>query len=440
MRSTVQQAHPASKDAEATNSPLLEEVVREETLTRAWKAVRANRGGPGVDGMNVERFPSWWAEHRLQVIEALRSGSYRPQPVKRCEIPKSNGGVRVLGVPTVLDRVVQQAIAQVLTPLFDPGFSVHSYGFRPRRSAHDAVRRAREHVADGFRWVVDVDLESFFDRVNHDVLMGRLACRITDRGLLRLIRRFLEAGMMDGGIVSPRVAGTPQGGPLSPLLSNVLLDEWDKELEARGHRFVRYADDCNIYVRSRRAGERVLAWCRRFLERRLRLTVNESKSAVARPWVRSFLGYSVTPHRRPRLRLATPTVRRLKDRLRAILCRTRGRSLRGIVAELNQYLRGWLGYYRLIETPSVLTRLQSWIHRKLRCYRIKQLGRASRLYRELKRLGVCVRDLGWLVTTSRGPWRLSRNPQVHSGLGARYFAALGLFQLPQTWRTFASTI
>ena len=434
----VRQVHPASTEPKATNASLMKEVVQEETLVRAWRAVRRNHGGPGVAGMTVEAFDNWWPKNRQRIVDELLAGTYQPEAVKRVEIPKPKGGVRVLGVPTVLDRVVQQAIAEVLTPIFDPGFSEHSYGFRPGRSAHGAVRAVREFAASGYRWVVDVDLKAFFDHVNHDVLMGRLAGRIADKDFLRLIRRFLRAGMMTGGVVSVRTAGTPQGGPLSPLLSNVLLDEWDKELERRGHRFVRYADDCNIYVQSKRAGERVLASCRRFLERRLRLTVNEEKSAVARPSTRTFLGYSLTAHRSPKLRLGPDSVNRLKDRLRAILCRTRGRSLRGIVFELNQYLRGWLGYFRLIETPSVLKKLQSWIQRKLRCYRIKQLRRASQLFWELKRLGVPAKDLAWLLSTSRGPWRLSRNPQVHQGFGPRYWANLGLFNLHASWRRLAS--
>lgn len=432
------QAHPASTESNATNAPLMKEVVQEETLVRAWRAVRKNQGGPGVDGMTIEAFESWWPQNRQRIVDELLAGTYQPQPVKRVEIPKPKGGVRVLGVPTVLDRVVQQAIVQVLTPIFDPGFSEHSYGFRPGRSAHGAVLAVREFAASGFRWVVDVDLKAFFDHVNHDVLMGRLAKRLDDPTLLRLIRRFLRAGMMAGGVVSVRTAGTPQGGPLSPLLSNVLLDEWDKELERRGHHFARYADDCNIYVQSKRAGERVLASCRRFLEQRLRLIVNEEKSTVARPSTRTFLGYSLTAHRSPKLRLGPDSVKRLKDRLRETLRRTRGRSLKAIVFELNQYLRGWLGYFRLIETPSVLKKLQSWIQRKLRCYRIKQLRRATKLFWELKRLGVPAKDLVWLLSTSRGPWRLSRNPQVHQGFGPRYWASLGLFNLPTSWRSFAS--
>ena len=436
--SEVLQVHSASTEPNATNASLMKEVVQEETLAKAWKAVRQNQGGPGVDGMTIDAFKSWWRENRQRVVDELLAGNYQPQSVKRVEIPKPKGGVRVLGIPTVLDRVVQQALVQVLTPIFDPGFSEHSYGFRPGRSAHGAVLQVREFATQGYRWVVDVDLKAFFDQVNHDVLMGRLAKRLEDRDLLRLIRRFLQAGMMDGGVTTPRKAGTPQGGPLSPLLSNILLDEWDKELERRGHKFVRYADDCNIYVRSQRAGERVLDSCRRFLKKRLRLDINEEKSAVARPSTRTFLGYSMTSHRVPKLRLGPDSVTRLKDRLRELLRRTRGRSLPAIVFELNQYLRGWLGYFRLIETPSVLKKLQSWIQRKLRCYRIKQLRRASKLFWELKRLGVPTDDLAWLLSTSRGPWRLSRNSQVHQGFGPTYWSALDLFNLHTSWRRFAT--
>jgi len=435
----VRQVHPALKEPKATKVTLLEKVVQDGNLERAWRAVRRNRGGCGVDGMTVASFGSWWCENRHRVVGELLAGIYRPQSVKRVEIPKPNGGVRVLGIPTVLDRVVQVAVSQVLTPIFDPAFSEHSFGFRPGRSAHGAVRQARKFASEGFRWVVDLDLKSFFDQVNHDILMGRLARRLADKDLLRLIRRFLQAGMMSGGVASPRTAGTPQGGPLSPLLSNILLDEWDKELERRGHRFVRYADDCNIYVRSESAGKRVLASCRRFLARRLRLPVNEEKSAVARPSSRTFLGYSMTLHREPKLRLGPRNLRRLKERVRKILRRTRGRSLERIVSELNQYLRGWLGYFRLLETPSVLAKLQSWIQRKLRCYRIKQLGRASRLFWELKRRGLDPNELRWLLSTSRGPWRLSRNPQVHRGFSPQYFANLGLLHLPTAWRKLAST-
>jgi group II intron reverse transcriptase/maturase len=408
-------------------------------MNQAWRRIRANGGSPGVDGVTVDEFPAWMAERRDAVLRALGEGTYEPSPVLRVEIPKHDGGTRTLGVPTVLDRVIQQAIVIVLTPLLDPRFSESSHGYRPGRSAHQAVQRARDFVAEGHRWVVDIDLERFFDRVNHDVLMERLSRRIRDKALLRLIRRFLRSGMMAGGLVGARTEGTPQGGPLSPLLSNVLLDEWDKELERRGHCFVRYADDCNIYVRSKRAGDRVLASCRRFLAERLRLQVNAEKSAVDRPWKRSFLGYSVTNGERPRLRIAPKSIQRMKQRVRELTRRTRGVSLKQVIADVATYLRGWLSYYRLAETPSVLRGLDAWLRRKLRCYVIKQKGRNSRFYGLLKSLGVRAADIGWIATSSRGPWRMSRNPQVHTGLSARYFEERGLFSLHRQWSMLVKT-
>lgn len=425
------QASPAVKELRPASGPLLAKAIRRETLRMAWKQIRANRGGPGVDGVTVESFPVWMAERREQTLAALATGTYEPSPVLRVEIPKPGGGRRVLGVPTVLDRVIQQAIVIVLTPILDPTFSESSFGYRPGLSAHGAVVRARDFVAEGFRWVVDMDLESFFDRVNHDVLMERLSRKIHDKALLRLIRRYLRAGMMADGVVGVRREGTPQGGPLSPLLSNVLLDEWDKELERRGHRFVRYADDCRVYVRSKRAGERVMGSCRRFLAERLRLTVNVKKSAVDWAWKRSFLGYCMTSRRRPRLRIAPKSIERMKERVRSICRRNRGVSLKRVIDEVATYLRGWLSYYRLTETPSVLGKLDSWLMRKLRCYVVKQCGRNSRLYRLLKALGV--REIGRIATTSRGPWRMSRSKQIHAGLNTRYFHERGLFSLRQQW-------
>jgi group II intron reverse transcriptase/maturase len=414
---------------------LLMQVVRKETLEAAWKQVRANKGAPGADGMTVDDFPAWFHEHGEQVVSALVEGTYEPAPVRRVDIPKPNGGTRTLGVPTVLDRVIQQAIATVLTPIFDPTFSESSHGFRPGRSAHGAVQQAKSYIADGYRWVVDIDLSKFFDRVNHDVLMERLARRIEDKALLRLIRRYLSAGMMQDGVVVDRREGTPQGGPLSPLLSNVLLDEWDKELERRGHRFVRYADDCNIYVRSRKAGERVLASCRKFLENRLRLKVNEGKSAVDRPWKRKFLGYSVTRYRKPKLRLAPDSVTRLKERVREMTRRGRGISLQQLIAELNPYLRGWLGYYRLIETPSVLEQLDKWLRRRLRCFLLKQWRTGSGRRRALRRLGV--RD-AWMISGShKGFWRLSKAKGMCVGTPNRFFTQQGLLDLRQRWQQLA---
>jgi RNA-directed DNA polymerase len=427
------QAARASKEVTETAGPsLMDEVLRKETLTRAWKQVRANRGAPGVDGVTIERFPAWYAEHGSAVMQALREGRYQPSPVRRVDIPKPGGGTRMLGVPTVMDRLIQQAIVLVLTPLLDPTFSPSSYGFRPNRSAHDAVRQARKYVAEGHRWVVDLDLSKFFDRVNHDILMERLARRVADKTLRRIIRRYLEAGMMQDGVVLERAEGTPQGGPLSPLLANLLLDEWDRELDRRGHRFCRYADDCNIYVRSRKAGERVMAWCRKLLEGRLRLKVNDEKSAVDRPWNRKFLGMSVTWNRVPKLRMAKQSVDRMKSRVREITARRRGISITRMVEELNRFLRGWFGYFRLAETPSRFEELDGWIRRRLRCYLLSQWKSGRGRRRALRRLGV--RDAGNISWSRKGPWRLSKTEQTHQGLNVAYFRSLGLFNLTDQWR------
>ncbi len=429
----VSQAVSALKSCtETTGSSLFDEVLRRETLNRAWMQVRANKGALGVDGVTIDDFLAWMREHKESVLAALRDGSYRPSPVRRVDIPKPGGGTRMLGVPTVLDRVIQQAIVIVLTPILDPTFSSSSYGFRPKKSAHDAVRQAREFVREGHRWVVDLDLSKFFDRVNHDILMGRLARRITDKRLLRLIRRYLQVGMMSHGVVTEREEGTPQGGPLSPLLANVLLDDWDQQLEVRGHKFCRYADDCNIYVKSKRAGERVMSWCVAFLEGRLRLKVNADKSAVDRPWNRKFLGLSVTNGKQPKVRIAPQSRQRFEDRVREITSRRRGISIERMVRELNRYLQGWFGYFRLSETPSVLEDLDGWIRRRLRCFLLKQWkpGRGRR--KALTRLGA---PDPWLISGSRkGPWRLSKTKAVHMGLDTSYFTKLGLFNLTEQWR------
>lgn len=429
----VSQAIPASKNhTETTGSSLFDEVLRRETLNRAWAQVRANKGAPGVDGVTIDGFVAWLSEHKEMVLAALRDGSYRPSPVRRVDIPKPGGGTRMLGVPTVLDRVIQQAIVIVLTPILDPTFSQSSYGFRPKKSAHDAVRQAREFVREGHRWVVDLDLSKFFDRVNHDILLARLARRINDKRLLRLIRRYLQAGMMSEGVVTGREEGTPQGGPLSPLLANVLLDDWDKQLEARGHKFCRYADDCNIYVKSKRAGERVMAWCVAFLEGRLRLKVNADKSAVDRPWNRKFLGLTVTRGRQPKIRIAAKSRERFEDRVRDITSRRRGISIQQMVRELNRYLQGWFGYFRLSETPSVLEELDGWIRRRLRCFLLKQWkpGRGRR--KALQQLGIS--DPRSISGSRKGPWRLSKTQAVHRGLDNSYFQNLGLFNLSEQWR------
>lgn len=345
---------------------LMERAVARENATEALKRVRRNKGSPGTDGMGVEELEPYLREHWSAIRERLLAGSYRPSAVKRQRIPKSGGGVRELGIPTVLDRFVQQLLLQVLQPIFDPTFSEHSHGFRPGRRAHDAVREAQQYIQDGRRWVVDVDLEKFFDRVNHDVLMGKLENRIGDRRVLRIIRRFLEAGVMADGVVVERYEGTPQGGPLSPLLANVLLDEVDKELEKRGHCFVRYADDCNVYVRSKRAGERVLTTLRS-LYARLRLRVNEEKSAVARVWGRKFLGYSfwVAAGGVVKRRVAPKALEEMKHRVRQITSRNGGRSMEQITKELGAYVHGWKEYFKLADTPRVFADLDSWIHRRL---------------------------------------------------------------------------
>src|SRR5207253_3736101 len=335
----------------------MEEVCERENCKQALARVKANKGSPGVDGMTVHELPGYLKQHWPAIREQLRNGTYEPQPVRRVEIPKPDGGVRKLGIPTVLDRSIQQAVMQVLQRRWDRTFSNHSYGFRPGRSAHQAVEAAQQHIAAGYRWCVDLDLEKFFDRVSHDKLMARIATRISDRRLLKLIRAFLKAGVMEGGLVSPVDEGTPQGGPLSPLLSNLVLDDLDKELTRRGHRFCRYADDCNIYVRSRRAGDRVMASVSRFLTQKLRLTVNEAKSAVARPEERKFLGFSISNDGSER-RIAPKALDKFKTQVRDMTRRTRGSSLLQLIEDLRPYLLGWRGYFGFCQTPRVLTNLE----------------------------------------------------------------------------------
>jgi RNA-directed DNA polymerase len=418
---------PPKSPASATG--LMEEVCERENLQQALRRVRANKGSPGVDGMTVDELPGYLKTHWPTIRTQLLNGTYTPQPVKRVEIPKPGGGTRALGVPTVLDRFIQQAVLQVLQRDWDPTFSPYSYGFRPHRSAHQAVTQAQAYIADGYRWVVDMDLEKFFDRVNHDQLMGAVAKRVADGRLRRVIRACLNAGVMAHGLVSPTDEGTPQGGPLSPLLSNLVLDALDRELTQRGHRFVRYADDCNIYVRSRRAGLRVMTSVARFITTRLQLKVNEAKSAVARPAERKLLGFSFTAGRHPRRRIAPQALLRCKARVRQLTRRTRGVSLPQMVQELATYLTGWRGYFGRCETPSVLQALDSWIHRRLRCVVWKQWKRGRRRYAELRRLSIG-RDLAAQTAGSpHGPWRLSRSPALSYALPNAFFASLGLPRL-----------
>ncbi|GMT41713.1 MAG: group II intron reverse transcriptase/maturase [bacterium] len=351
---------------------LMERVCERTNLIRAYRKVKSNKGSPGVDGITVGQLSGFIRRYWPKIRASLLEGTYKPKPVKRVEIPKPGGGVRKLGIPTALDRLIQQALLQVLQPQWDPAFSDHSYGFRPGRSAHQAVRQAQEYIAQGCRVVVDMDLEKFFDRVNHDMLMSRVAKRVKDKRVLKLIRGFLNAGVLENGLVSPTGEGTPQGGPLSPLLSNLMLDDLDRELERRGHRFARYADDCNIYVRSKRAGERVMESVTRFITQRLKLKVNAAKSAVARPGERKFLGFSFTNGEQPRRRLSPQTVERFKTRVRKLTRRNRKASIEQVVRNLRQYLIGWLGYFGCCETPSVLRDLESWIRRRLRSILWKQ--------------------------------------------------------------------
>ncbi len=404
---------------------LMEAVVGRENMLAAYKRVVANQGAPGVDGMHVEDVWEYCKVNWPRIKVELLEGRYEPQPVLGVEIPKPGGGARQLGIPTAVDRLIQQALHQVLVPIFDPGFSDSSYGFRPGRSAHQAVLKAREHVAAGKRWVVDMDLEKFFDRVNHDVLMARVARKVTDKRVLGLIRRYLRAGLMRGGVASVRTEGTPQGGPISPLLSNILLDDLDKELEARGHSFCRYADDCNMYVRTQRSGERVMASVSRFLRDRLRLRVNETKSAVDRPWKRKFLGYSMTSHRVPRLKVAPTVVKRLKVMARQEFRKGRGRSLQAVIDTLAPKLRGWVNYFKLAEVKNVFEELDEWIRHRLRNLIWRQWKRAFTRARNLVRRGLAEQRAWQSATNGRGPWWNSRASHMNQAFPKKYFDQLG---------------
>jgi RNA-directed DNA polymerase len=382
--------------------------------------------------MSVWQLPGYLKEHWQEVHDQLLRGTYKPQPVKRVEIAKPGGGVRKLGIPTVLDRFIQQALLQVLQKYWDSMFSEHSFGFRPKRWAHQAVACAQQHLADGYGWIVDIDLEKFFDRVNHDMLMGRVAKRVRDRRVLKLIRMFLNAGVMENGLVSPITEGTPQGGPLSPLLSNIVLDDLDRELERRGHRFVRYADDCNVYVRSERAGRRVMESLTRFITRTLKLQVNEAKSAVVQPWECTFLGFSFTSGPEPKRRIAPQAIERLKERIRKLTRRTRTVGLKQMVAELAQYLIGWKGYFGYGQTIDVLKKLDSWIRRRLRCVTWKQWKRGRVRFAELRARGV-IKDLAAQTAGSpHGSWRISRSPALSFAFPNAYFKTLGLPSLVTT--------
>jgi RNA-directed DNA polymerase len=420
----------AKGDTRPEVTMLMEKVLHRENLRRALRRVIANKGAPGIDGMTVESLTPYLKESWPRIREELTSGSYVPQPVRRVEIPKPDRkGTRLLGVPTVLDRFIQQAILQVLVPLFDRYFSDSSYGFRPKRGSHDAVKAAREHVEASYRFVVDIDLEKFFDRVNHDVLMSRVARRVRDKRLLRLIGRYLTSGVMIGGVIRVQEEGTPQGGPLSPLLSNILLDDLDKELERRGHRFCRYADDCNIYVKSKAAGERVMESITSFLRKRLRLQVNEEKSAVDRPWERKFLGYSMTWHKRPKLKVASASIERAKAHIREIMRKGRGRSLTRVIGELTPYLRGWVNYFRLSSVKRAFEELDEWLRRKLRCILWRQWKNPRTRARKLMERGIAKERAFTSAYNGRGPWWNAGAYHMNLAIPVKWLAQQGLMSL-----------
>jgi len=430
----VQSAEPfPARDNGKSDERVWEAVFARENMQTALKRVESNKGAAGIDGMEVQDLRGYLKEHWLEVREALESGKYRPSPVRRVEIAKPDGGVRQLGIPTVVDRLIQQAIAQVLTPLFEAVFSPHSYGFRPGRSAHQAVQQAQAYIREGYDWVVDIDLERFFDRVNHDMLMARLARVVKDKRVLKLIRAYLNSGVMVNGVVMETGEGTPQGGPLSPLLSNIMLNDLDRELEERDHKFVRYADDCNIYVKTQRAGERVLESVKQYLEKKLKLKVNPKKSKVERATRAKFLGFSFWKRKGEVLiRLANHTKERFAEKMRRLTKRTRSGKMEDIVSGINRYTRGWIGYFRLATTPSVYQGLDEWIRRRLRQMQWKRWKRGTTRYRELVRLGV-PRERAALGAIGTSPWRISRSPIIHEALSNAFWQNTGLESITERY-------
>lgn len=414
----------------------MEAVVERNNLWQAYERVVRNKGAAGVDGLSVSDFKAWLQQHWPSVKAALLAGEYMPMAIRKVEIPKPNGGVRTLGIPTVVDRLIQQALLQILQPQFEPEFSEHSYGFRPGRNAWQAVQQAQGYIREGRRWVVDLDLEKFFDRVNHDILMSRLSRKVKDERVLKLVRRYLEAGMMSDGVVSARTQGTPQGGPLSPLLSNILLTDLDRELERRGHRFCRYADDCNIYVGSEMAGQRAMAAITGYLEQKLKLRVNHDKSAVARPWARKFLGYSFTWHKQARLKIADNSLQRLKDKVRDIVVGNASRNLVATINELNPVLRGWTSYFRLTEVKGVLQDLDGWIRRKLRCLIWRQWKYPTTRNRKLQGRGLDATRAWKSASNGRGPWWNAGASHMNTAYPKSSFDALGLVSLRDIQQRF----
>jgi RNA-directed DNA polymerase len=427
VQSLAHQTDPASTEyAEEDTWELMEKTLSRTNMQEAYDRVVKNGGAPGVDGMTVEQLKSHCQEHWPRIREELMSGRYKPQAIRAVEIPKANGGTRMLGIPTVMDRLIQQAIHQVLQPIYDPGFSSRSYGFRPKKNAQMAVVKAREIMRSGYRWVVDIDLEKFFDRVNHDILMNRLWKRIQDKRLLKLIKAYLKAGLMVGGLISQRTEGTPQGGPLSPLLSNILLDELDKELEKRGHEHVRYADDCNIYVKSSTAGERVLKSIKRFVEERLKLRINVEKSAVARPWKRKFLGYTVTTHYETKLKISAQSTKRLKDKIKEVIRRGRGWRIDTVIKVLKPIIQGWVNYFKYSEVKITFEELDGWLRRKIRMLYWRRWKKPKTRERKLKQLGIEAERAWKSASNGRGPWWNAGASHMNQAIPVSTLRGMGL--------------
>ena len=426
-------AQPGDASHGESGTSLMEQAVARENMLAALKRVERNKGAAGIDGIPTEGLREQLRKEWPRIREELLAGIYKPKPVRRVEIPKPSGGTRMLGIPTVMDRLIQQALSQVLTPIFDPTFSPHSYGFRPGRRAHDAVKAARQHIEDGYGWVVDLDLEKFFDRVNHDMLMARVARKVQDKRVLRLIRRYLQAGVMMDGVVVRTEEGTPQGGPLSPLLANILLDDLDRELQKRGHRFTRYADDCNIYVRSKRAGERVMQSVTDYLQERLKLRVNEKKSAVDRPWRRKFLGFSFYKSRKTGIRLAPESTQRLKEKPRELTRRNRSMAMNDRIDHIARYLRGWIVYFALADAGQRLEDIDKWLRRRLRACLWKQWKQGPTRVRELRALGLPDWVAQECANSRKGTWRMSGGP-MNRALPDAYWRGQGLPSLTELYR------